>query len=150
MTYDDWGLYASLMTSDRAKFMGGPFDRVAAWGMFCADHAQWDLFACGALMMEDRNTGECLGQIGINSGPLFPEQELGWLVFPKAEGQGYAFEAASELRRWARQDKGLKTLVSYIDPDNTRSINLAKRLGATRDDRAARPDPNDLVFRHFE
>jgi len=149
MSYHDWDLYASLMTSERAKFMGGPFERAVAWGMFCADHAQWDLVGCGALMIEDRQTGACLGQVGINSGPLFPEQELGWLVFPEAEGQGYAFEAAWELRRWAHQDKGLRTLVSYIDPDNARSVRLAERLGARRDDLAARPDPTDLVFRHF-
>lgn len=56
-------------------------------------------------------------KVGINSGPLFPEQEIGWLVFPEAEGQGYAFEAASALREWARRERGLSTPVSYVDPD---------------------------------
>ena len=117
--------------------------------MFCADHAQWDLFGAGALMLEDRNTGNCLGQVGINSGPLFPEQELGWLVFPEAEGLGSAFEAASALLDWAKNVKRLNTLVSYIDPQNKRSCRLAERLGAALDANALRPDPTDLVYRHF-
>jgi RimJ/RimL family protein N-acetyltransferase len=149
LTFDDWGPYWRLMRSERARYMGGPFTEKQAWGMFCADHAQWDLFGCGALMMDDRRDGACLGQVGINSGPLYPEQELGWFVFAEAEGRGYAFEAASALRDWARDEKRLRTLVSYIDPENDRSRVLAERLGAVPDDHAARPDPTDLVFRHF-
>ncbi len=52
------------------------------------------------------------------------------------------------LRDWAFQDRKLKTLVSYIDPDNARSIRLAERLGATIDDHARKQDPDDLVYRH--
>lgn len=149
MTADDWEPYSALMLSERARYMGGPFSVKVAWGMFCADHAQWDLFGAGALMLEDRDTRACLGQVGINSGPLFPEKEIGWLVFPEAEGRGYAFEAASALRDWARTVRRLNTLVSYVDPQNERSCRLAERLGATLDGNAPRPDPTDLVYRHF-
>ena len=149
MTADDWEPYSALMLSERARYMGGPFSVKVAWGMFCADHAQWDLFGAGALMLEDRDTRACLGQVGINSGPLFPEKEIGWLVFPEAEGRGYAFEAASALLDWAKTVKRLNTLVSYVDPQNDRSRRLAERLGATLDGTAPRPDPTDLVYRHF-
>lgn len=149
MSADDWEPYSALMQSERARYMGGPFSIRTAWGMFCADHAQWDLFGAGALMLEDRDTGNCLGQVGINSGPLFPEQEIGWLVFPEAEGRGYAFEAASALLDWAKNVKRLNTLVSYVDPQNERSCRLAERLGATLDGNAVRLDPSDLVYRHF-
>lgn len=142
----DWPAYAALMGSVRARHMGGPFHARVAWGMFCADHAQWDLFGTGALMIEERATGMCLGQVGINQGPLFPEPELGWLVYPGAEGRGIAQEAARAMLDWARGR--LPGLVSYVDADNVRSIRLAQRLGAMRDDAAPRPDAADLVFRH--
>ena len=145
----DWAAYRELMTSDRAVHMGGPFAAPVAWGMFCSDHAQWSLFGVGALMIEDRNSGQCLGQVGINAGPLFPEYELGWFLYPHAEGHGHAFEAASALRDWAMNTRQLPTLVSYIDAANARSIALARRLGASPDAQAARPDPADLVFRHL-
>ncbi len=149
MTFDDWTPYVTLMTSDRARYMGGPFSINGAWGMFCADHAQWDLFGCGALMVEAQATGACVGQVAINAGPLFPEHEIGWMVYSGHEGQGFAFEAATTLRDWAAHDRGLATLVSYVDPANVRSCRLAERMGATLDDTASRPDPDDLVYRHF-
>ena len=148
MSFDDWPDYASMLASKRSAHMGGPYDTEGAWAMFCRDAAQWDLFGVGALMMDEKSTGHCIGQVGINFGPLFPEYELGWLVYPDAEGKGYAFEAATALRNWAFNARGLPTLVSYIAPENDRSITLAERLGAVLDQTAQRPDPNDLVFRH--
>ena len=145
---EDWPAYENLMRSDRAAYMGGPFATDFAWGMFCNDVAQWQLFGHGALMMECRMTGACLGQVGINHGPLFPERELGWFVYQNAEGKGYAHEAATALRDWAFDVRKFETLVSYIGPANVRSQKLAERLGAVLDVAASRPDPTDLVYRH--
>ncbi|WP_282449404.1 GNAT family N-acetyltransferase [Roseibium sediminicola] len=149
MRMDDWPDYRALMRSERARFMGGPHDEAGAWGMFCSDIAQWALMDHGALMIDDKATGRCLGQVGINHGPLFPEHELGWFVYDHAEGRGYAFEAARALRDWAKTVRRLPALVSYMDPDNHRSARLAERLGAVLDRQAPRPDPADLVYRHF-
>lgn len=148
MKMEDWPAYAELMQSDRAQYMGGPMTQKAAWGMFCHDVALWALLGHGALMIEDKVSGECLGQVGINHGPLFPEHEIGWYVYPHAEGKGVAFEAAKTLRDWGFREMGLKTLVSYVDRDNLRSCKLAERLGAKLDAKAPRNDPEDLVFRH--
>ncbi|MFT8655583.1 MAG: GNAT family N-acetyltransferase [Acetobacter papayae] len=149
MNLNDWPAYAAFMASDRCRHMGGPFAPDRAWGLFCADHAQWDFFGVGALMMEDHESGCCLGQVGINTGPLFPEHEIGWLVFLQAEGLGYAFEAASALRDWARDVRHLPSLVSYVHKDNTRSCRLAERLGAIPDKAATGHAPGDVVYRHF-
>lgn len=144
----DFPAYAQLLGSPRARWMGGPFNARAAWGMFCHDLACWPLFGHGALMIDVRATGDCVGQVGINHGPLFPEKELGWMLYEGFEGQGYAAEAAAALRDWAAGTLGLDGLVSYVDPRNDRSIAVARRLGAVLDPSAPRQDPEDLVFRH--
>lgn len=144
----DFPAYAGFLASARAAYMGGPYDGKAAWALFCHDIACWHLFGHGGLMIDLRRTGACIGQVGINHGPLFPEKELGWLLYEGFEGQGYAFEAASALRDWAFSVLGLPSLVSYCDPENARSIGLARKLGAVPDASAARQDPEDLVFRH--
>lgn len=149
LNFNDWPAYRDFMQSERSAGMGGPLSLDKAWSFFCHDTAQWPLFGHGALMIEDRVSGVCLGQVGINHGPLFPEHELGWFVYPEAEGKGVAFEAANCLRDWAFAERGLPTLVSYVDPDNYRSRTLAERLGARLDSDADRPDPADLVYRHF-
>lgn len=127
--------------------MGGPYDRRGAWGLFCHDVAQWSLFGHGALMIDLPGVA-CVGQVGINHGPLFPEKELGWLIYAGHEGRGYASEAAAALRDWAFGQLGLETLVSYVDPRNQRSIAVAERLGAHLDASADRANPGDLVYRH--
>ncbi|ACI55388.1 acetyltransferase, ribosomal protein N-acetylase [Rhizobium leguminosarum bv. trifolii WSM597] len=146
---DDFAAYAELMASPRSVGMGGPFDRRAAWGMFCHDVALWQLFGHGALMIDLAETGECVGQVGINHGPLFPEKELGWLVYAGHEGKGYATEAAMALRDWAFATLSLPSLVSYIAPGNAASIAVAQRLGGRLDLTAPRTDPGDLVYRHL-
>ncbi|SFC71091.1 Protein N-acetyltransferase, RimJ/RimL family [Bosea sp. CRIB-10] len=143
----DFSDYADFLASERAQYMGGPYDRRGAWGLFCHDVAQWALFGHGALMI-DLPGRTCVGQVGINHGPLFPEKELGWLIYAGHEGQGYASEAAAALRDWVFGQLGLGTLVSYVDPRNRRSVAVAERLGARLDNAAARPDPGDLVYRH--
>lgn len=147
-TPDDFPAFFEIMSSERARFMGGPFDEWGAWGMLCHDIAGWGLFGHGGLMIERKPDGLCIGQVGINHGPLFPEKELGWMLYEGHEGHGFATEAAAALRDWAFGTPGLPTLVSYCDPGNTRSIAVAERLGAVRDDTAPRQDADDVVMRH--
>jgi RimJ/RimL family protein N-acetyltransferase len=150
MAAGDFPTYAALMGSARARHMGGPFEQRAAWGLFCHDVAGWSLFGMGALMADRRESGETVGQVGINNGPLFPESELGWMLYDGYEGQGYATEAAAALRDWAFDARGVATLVSYVDPGNGASIRVARRLGGVPDASAPRQpgDEGDLVFRH--
>lgn len=146
--FADFSAYEALWASPRSRYMGGPHKTFAAWGLFCHDVACWHLFGHGALMIDLRAIGECVGQVGISHGPLFPEPELGWLLYDGHEGKGYVLEAARAMRDWAFAVRGLPTLVSYCDPGNARSIAVAERLDAVRDELAPRQDPEDLVFRH--
>lgn len=149
MSEGDFPAYRKLMASSRSRFMGGPFDEARAWGLFCHDVACWTLYGHGGLMIDVAATGECVGQVGINHGPLFPEKELGWLLYDGFEGQGYVTEAAATLRDWAFAELKLPSLVSYFHPENHRSMAVAQRLGAVRDDVAQRQDAEDVVYRHF-
>jgi RimJ/RimL family protein N-acetyltransferase len=88
--------------------------------------------------------------VTLNNGPLFPETELGWLLYRGHEGHGFATEAAAHLRDWAFGTHGLGTLVSYVDPANRASARVAERLGGVQDPDAHRMagEADDLVYRH--
>ena len=90
MLAGDFPAYRAMLASARSVHMGGPYDERGAWGMFCHDIACWSLYGHGGLMVDLLATGECVGQVGINAGPLFPEKELGWLLYEGFEGRGYA------------------------------------------------------------
>ena len=146
--FADWPAYLAFLASSRAQFMGGPHTVETAWPFFCNDVAQWQLFGHGALMLEDKDNAAVLGQVALCKGPLFPELELGWFLYEAAEGYGYALEAAAAMLQWGFAARDEQSVVSYIDPENRRSIRLAERLGASLDETAQRPHPATLVYRH--
>ena len=147
-TEADFPAFAALMMSERARYMGGPFNRWGAWGMLCHDIVGWTLFGHGGLMIDRREDGVCVGQVSINYGPLFPERELGWMLYDGFEGRGYATEAADAYREWAFEVLKLPTLVSYMDPANVASVAVAERLVGQLDPNAPRQDAEDLVYRY--
>jgi len=133
----DFEPYREILTSDRAIYMDGPLDRRGAWLDFTQVVATWTLRGHGLFVIEAKSTGKTLGftLIGFEHGDQEPE--LGWFLTEAAEGQGYAFEAARAVRDWALGTLELPSLVSYIDPPTTRSVHLADRLGAWRDEAAS-------------
>lgn len=139
-----WQFYE---TSTRLQYMDCPKNKTHMWYGLGSEIASWELLGFGgwAITLKD---GTLIGQVAIIHPPHFPETELGWYLLDGYEGQGYAFEAAQAARDWAFGTAKLPTLVSYIDRANTRSIALAKRLGATEDTGAERFDAEDAVFRH--
>lgn len=145
---DDFARYAEIFAAPRARHMGGPLDRNAAWREFAADNYGWLVYGFGYWTVVEAATGVIASFVGLAKPPVYPEAELGWCLHTDCEGKGIAFEAALAARRCAYQNFGWKTAVSYIDPDNIRSIRLAERLGCVLDPKAARPSDNPLVYRH--
>ncbi len=145
----DFDRFAQLFASPRSKFINGPLSRGDAWRAFAADVGHWVLLGFGAWAIERREDSAYVGQVGLNLPADFPERELGWLLWEEFEGHGYALEAAMRARTFAYATLGWDTLVSYVDPDNTRSTRLAERLGAVPDPDAPTPGGDRcLVYRH--
>ncbi|SFV32750.1 Protein N-acetyltransferase, RimJ/RimL family [Devosia crocina] len=148
MCGEDLAAYAHMMASPRAIYMGGPFNALETWRMFCQDIALWSVYGHGGLMIDRKSDRRCVGQVGINHGPLYPEKELGWLLYEGFEGCGYATEAGAALRDWAFGTLGISTLVSYFDPANHASMAVSARLGGVIDNSAQGQDEDDVVFRY--
>lgn len=120
-----------------------------SWTLFSAFAGHWALRGFGRFIMEDRATGQSLGHVGGLYPTGWQEPELSWSIWDaEFEGKGLAREAALAARDHMARDLGWATVVSYIDPDNTRSIVLAQRLGAVLE----RVDPGEIkpfgVWRH--
>jgi len=144
----DWETVAAYLGSERARHIGGPYPREKAWRGFASSMGEWLLLGFGYWAVEERGTGRLVGEVGLQRPVPFPEAELGWDLYDGHEGRGYATEAARAARDWAYGARGLTTLVSFIDPENIRSIRVAERLGCHLDPDAWREDPEDLVYRH--
>ncbi|QPH52895.1 GNAT family N-acetyltransferase [Pontivivens ytuae] len=144
----DYAAYARIASGPDAAFIGGPMSAEEAWLDFCQMSAGWLLRGSGLWTVADRESGATLGFVTLGMEWEDEEPELGFLLLPEAQGRGIAAEAAMAARTYAFDTLGWSTVVSYIDPGNTRSAALANRLGARRDPVAEAAVPGTHVYRH--
>lgn len=79
--------------------------------------------------------GHAIGWCGIFRPPLFPVDEIGYLIDAGQAGKGYASEAVrAVVSTWKAAEGALsgEHLVSFIHPSNVSSVRLAERVGAPR------------------
>lgn len=136
---EDFPAFAEYYASDRSSFTGGPMSRDEAWNKFMATSGRWLIYGCGPWTIEIKETGEPAGKISLNPAGIVPERELGWALWDGYGGRGIATEAAALAKGHVFSDLGWETLVSYINPANTSSIELATRLGGELDPEAEVP-----------
>ena len=142
-----------FLMDERTKFMGGPYTRAAAWDHCAGLIGHWAIRGYGLFSMCLKGSDKAIGDCGLLQPGGYGEPELGWGLWrADLEGTGLVHEAATAVRAHAYGALGWTTLVSYVDPENTRSIALARRLGCRPDPEAGLPDlpgwEGTLVYRH--
>ena len=146
--WEDFEAYATFRTSPRSATTGGPFTRAEAFQQFCALLDHWPVRGFGRWMVADAETDRPQGVVGLYYPEDWPEPEVSWSLFYEAEGKGYAYEAALAAREYAYGTLGWPSVVSLIDPANTRSVALARRLGCLEGVSYAHPKFGNLHYWH--
>lgn len=149
----DFEVWANFAASERAQYIGGPYTYAKAWRAFGHMVGHWPLRGFGLFVITVKGSDAAIGAAGPWYPMDWPEKEIGWTIWsPEYEGKGIAHEAALATRTHAYTTLGWSQAVSYIDEPNARSIALAERLGAQRDDDAetidVEKDAKVLVYRH--
>ncbi|MEL6645619.1 MAG: GNAT family N-acetyltransferase [Pseudomonadota bacterium] len=146
----DWPGYRALVTSPAAQYAGGQRALPQAWHAFAGHLGHWVLRGYGLMSVRIKDGGRSVGMVGAYNPEGWPEQELGWLLWPGETGKGFATEAARAARDYVYRALGWAAAVSYIHPDNAASIAVADRLGCARDaaTRGMTPEDVALVYRH--
>jgi RimJ/RimL family protein N-acetyltransferase len=93
----------------------------------------WDEHGFGLFALVLRQTGELAGFTGLAVPTFLPEilpaVEIGWRLGQRHWGQGLATEAARAVVTHARDDLGLKRLVSIHQVGNDASARVMIKLG---------------------
>ncbi len=146
----DWPAYEAVFTSDRARYMDGPFTPEEAFGDFAQGVAGWMLRGAGMWTITAKDGDDALGWLYLWQEWSDPEPEIGWVLTEAAEGKGYAGEAARAVLPHALRLYGSGGFVSYIDEGNAASVRLAESLGARRDPaaEAAMGVAGLMIYRH--
>ncbi|MGC1495792.1 MAG: GNAT family N-acetyltransferase [Sulfitobacter sp.] len=138
----------TYFASARSHMAGGPKNERDVYRSMLSVIGSWALRGYGFWHIADKQTDALLGATGILFGPGWDEPELGWNVVEAAEGKGIAFEATTAARTYSAQHLGHDGVISYLDAKNTRSIALARRLGAKFERDGIILDHDVLVYRH--
>jgi RimJ/RimL family protein N-acetyltransferase len=115
------------------QFIGGkPFTENQTWMKVLGYRGHWELMGYGYWAVEEKSSRSYIGELGFGDFrreivPKLTHPELGWALCSKSQGKGYATEGLQAALRWM-EDKH-KTTVCIIDPENLRSLHLAKKLG---------------------
>ncbi len=139
---------AAFYATERAKWVGGLQDPIDCWRIVATWLGHWVMRGYGMWAIEDRASGQMAGLTGFIFRDGWDEPELGWHIYGGFEGKSIAYEAASAARSFGAAQFGLDGVISYIAPDNTRSVALATRLGARFERNGALMGTPCHVYRH--
>jgi RimJ/RimL family protein N-acetyltransferase len=85
----------------------------------------------GLMLAVSKADGRFIGHVGLVPQNIegSPEIEVGYWIAREHWGNGFATEAASAFVNYGINVLGLRRLVSLIQPANTASIGVAKKIG---------------------
>jgi RimJ/RimL family protein N-acetyltransferase len=131
---------------------GAPSTREEAWSRMLRNAGHWALQDYGYWTVRETRTGRFVGEVGFADlkreiSPGFDgAPEIGWVIAPAAQGQGFASEAVAAALRWGDSILGWDLTVCMIAPDNAPSLRVAAKAGFTRTTRTAYKGKPVIVF----
>ena len=130
---DDEPLYKVFGDAEVMRFGNGVQTKewVHTWLLSCFDW-YFNSWGFGPYAIVNQHDQEVIGYCGLFYFPDLdgqPEIEIGYRLARSAWGKGYATEAAVVVRNYAFKTLGIKRLIAMIDPSNTASIRVAKKIG---------------------
>ncbi|MEZ5315981.1 MAG: GNAT family N-acetyltransferase [Vicinamibacterales bacterium] len=115
--------------------LGDASGRAAGWRTIALLIGHWALRGYGQWTVVERASGEIIGRVGLWAPEGWPGVELGWIIRRSRWNEGFATEAALAAVDFAFTHTDVTYLISQIRSDNTASIRIAQKLGATLDGR---------------
>lgn len=124
-------LFAVLGDAESMRYFPAPFNRDGTLAWIGRQLERYDLDGFGLLAVEDRVTGEVIGDCGPTVQEADGESyvELGWHVLRARQRQGIATEAGIACRDAAFASLDVPFLISLIRPENAPSRRVAEKLG---------------------
>ena len=127
-----------LMWSDPAtvRFIGGrPATLQQSWQRVLTYVGHWHLMNFGYWLVEDRISGEFLGEMGYADfkreglASHHGQPEAGWAFRQASWGRGYATEALHAAEEWLAKTLKPAETFCIVNPENHVSLRVAQKCG---------------------
>lgn len=89
----------------------------------------YEKYGYGPYLVTLKETGEPIGSAGLYKRDGLDHPDIGFAFLPKFWHQGYAFEAAEGVLKFAENKLNIEKIAGIVMPDNSASIRLLERLG---------------------
>lgn len=132
---EDLDAFAALTADPQVmRFVGdgGCLDRAATANWLANANRNLRGWGCGTHAVWERDGERPIGWAGLmhnGNAPAPAAAEIIYALAPSAWGRGYAGELVAGLVGWARERRGLATVLATIDPDNLASCKIVERQG---------------------
>ena len=153
---EDFGpIHAMVSDGTLMRHISGAQPREEAWRRMLAAPGCWALLGYGYWVVERREDGVLLGQVGLadfkrDMAPSIEGlPELGYVFAAHAHGRGYAAEAVGAVLDWADHVLQPAQIVAITGYQNAASIRLAERAGFAQREEASYKGEKLLLFRRL-
>ncbi|HXL99194.1 MAG TPA: GNAT family N-acetyltransferase [Rhizomicrobium sp.] len=148
---EDLDAFAAIVADpDVMRYLGGEVQsRNDAWSNMARGAGQWLLRGYGTWAVMRKSDGAVMGRVGLVHPEGWPGVEVGWTLGKPYWGQGYATEAAQAALNYAFLTLPVPRMISLIDPDNTPSQAVAKRIGETQGEKHQMPIAGKVFHFHI-
>ena len=132
------------------KYVGGvPLSAEQSEAMSARLEAHWYARGYGLWAVHVKQSGAMVGFVGLSHPLWWPEMvervEAGWRLAREAWGHGYATEGARAAVRAGCEVLGLAEIVSFVHPENTRSLAVTARLGMVEEAEVPHPSRDERI-----
>lgn len=108
--------------------------------------AMYGHFGFGLMAVHRNDGGSPIGMCGLIQRDGVPDVDLGFAFLPAFRGQGFAREAASATLAHGHASLGLKRIVAFTAPDNSRSARLLAGIGMRLERTTSLPNSREVLL----
>jgi ribosomal-protein-alanine N-acetyltransferase len=108
------------------------YDREESWARLLGKFRHQARHGFSKWAMAEKASGTIIGECGVHYLEDGPDIELGYKLARAYWGQGLAAEAAQACLNWALAERS-ERVVAIVDPANTRSARVLRKIGMVRD-----------------
>jgi RimJ/RimL family protein N-acetyltransferase len=133
-------------------FGGRSFTEEEAWTRFLRYSGHWALLGFGYWVVEEKVTGNFVGEVGFADykreieSSLKHLPEIGWVLASQSHGKGYGTEAVRAAVEWGDRNLEGSRTTCLIHPENIPSIRVAEKCGYREFERTTYKGNPSIVF----
>lgn len=134
---------------------GQPSTESESWSRLLRYVGHWSLIGFGYWLVEERETGHFLGEVGFAnyrrglSTELDALPEVGWVFTTSAHGRGLATETVKAAVAWGDANLKSEKTICLFDPVHSASIKVALKAGYEELRTIHQPEQPTLVMQRY-